>query len=168
MQSTLPSPVRRTSATSRIVVPAFLVILASACGDEGGEDQTPVASCDTETRAEPYVANLEKTGASGMKIVLVSSTPTPPSKGNNDWTIRVLDSSGNPLDGLTIDVLPFMPDHGHDSVIFPTIRPVTDSPGEYLLQPVRLWMPGYWEVTVSVDDQAGSTDSVKFKLCIEG
>jgi len=154
--------------TIRISLAAILSLGLVASCDDSAEQPMTIASCDQETRAEAYVAGMSRTGANGLEVILVESTPTPPRKGNNDWRVRILDASGNPLSGLTLDVVPEMPDHGHDSIIYPTATEVEGQAGEYLLVPVRLWMPGYWEVNVAIDDGAGLTDSAQFKLCIEG
>lgn len=153
------------------LIAATLSIALAACGDETGDDNgNPIeaVSCAQETRAEAYVAGMEKVGTNGIKVALLESTPTPPSKGNNEWRIQVMDSSDDPLSGLTIDVNPDMPDHGHGPGIFPGITEIDGASGEYMLAPVRLWMPGYWEIDIAVSDSAELSDSVKFKVCIEG
>lgn len=150
-----------------LAVPALL----AACSDDGQQgngnpDGAPV-SCASETRDEEYVAGLEKVGASGTKVILVESTPAPPAKGNNTWRLRVLDSADTPLDGLTVELVPFMPDHNHGTPINAEVTALAE-PGEYQAEPVNLWMPGLWEVTVQVSDGADLSDSVIYRFCIEG
>ena len=78
----------------------------------------------------------------------------------------MVDSGGAPVDGATLEVTPFMPDHGHGTSINAVVTP-SGSNGEYDVTPVNMWMPGYWEVTVDIDDQ-GTADSAVFKVCIDG
>jgi hypothetical protein len=137
--------------------------LGTACGDDHGEHQH-AASCDDEPRAEAYVAGLEKLG-SGVKVHL-TSVPAPPTKGDNTWTLTVSDLSDVPLDGLTIDSTPFMPDHGHGTPLQETVTAGT-APGEYVMAPVNLWMPGYWEVSIDLSG-TGVDDQVIYKVCIDG
>ena len=56
-----------------------------------------------------------------------------------------------------------MPDHQHGS---PKQTDVVEvSPGEYELKPVNLFMPGYWEISVTASHN-GQEDSSTFKFCI--
>ena len=139
------------------------------CSDDDGhthEDAATTVRCVDETRTDPYVAGMEVVGTNGYKVKLMSSTPAPPAKGDNLWELQLLDSSDTPIDGATLDLTPFMPDHGHGTPIGATVTPM-NSDGMYMADPVNLWMPAYWEVTVDIDD-GGVTDSVVFKTCIDG
>lgn len=155
----------------RLVIVMAMAVSLGGCGDDGhsghGADAAPV-NCEIETRDDDYVAGLAKVGAGGLEFVLVESTPAPPSKGNNAWHLRVADDAGAPLPGLTVQVTPFMPDHGHGTPVAVEVTELAE-PGEYQADPVNLWMPGLWEVTIDVEDPAGAvTDSVIFRFCIEG
>jgi len=139
-----------------------------ACGDDDGHSghaDAAAVNCAVETRADPYVAGMEEAGANGYSVKLMASTPAPPAKGDNAWELQVL-SGTTPLDGATVTVTPFMPDHGHGTPIGATVTAGATA-GMYDADPVNLWMPGYWEVTVAIDD-GGTTDSVVFKTCIDG
>jgi hypothetical protein len=178
--ATIPYLVPRVKEPDRIreYIMSFrwLAVLMTAaamlggCSDHGnghndGADAAPV-NCEVETRDDEYVAGLEKIGASGLAVVLVESTPAPPAKNDNTWRLRVLDSAGTPLGGLTVEVTPFMPDHGHGTPINAEVTALAE-PGEYQAAPINLWMPGLWEVRVAVESPDVS-DSVVFRFCIEG
>ncbi|MEM9489707.1 MAG: hypothetical protein AAGC55_11210, partial [Myxococcota bacterium] len=62
----------------------------------------------------------------------------------------------------------WMPDHGHGTNTPAAITEMADGDGEYMVTPIDLWMPGYWELTISIDDGAGLADEVVFSTCIEG
>jgi len=148
---------------------AFLLAMPTlaACGSGGssGPDATDYSyDCTQETRSDTYVAGLEKDGTQ-IKVQLTSD-PAPPQKGDNQWTIMVTDTSDTPMDNLTIDSTPFMPDHGHGTATQETVTAGTQA-GEYVLDPINLWMPGYWEVTINF---AGTSidDKVVYKICIDG
>lgn len=147
-----------------------LVFTASAalgaCSSDDGTDDNSVVDCANEDRADVYAAGMSKLGENGMEIVLVSADPTPPARGDNAWTLQVLEN-GTPTDGLTLDIVPFMPDHGHGTPKIAEIAPA-DSDGMYDVTPVNLWMPGLWEITVSASDDQGLIDSAVFAFCIDG
>jgi hypothetical protein len=139
----------------------------------GGQSATPdattgmLSSCKTETRAIPYAPGLSRPSDSGaFTAVLVDSVPGPPIKGSNDWTVRILDGGGNPVDGLTVTALPKMPDHVHPTSVVPVVT--AKGGGVYDLAPVYLFMPGYWVVTLTLQPASGPSDTVTFPVCIPG
>jgi hypothetical protein len=138
---------------------------------DGGEDLfDPDADvfipCSTDTRADHYMAGMQKTGPKGVTLTLVSSDPGPPIKGTNTWTILVADSGKMPQSGATLKVLPYMPDHKHGSPAKAVISPLTD-PGQYKVTPLYLFMAGLWEVTFDVTTASGMQDAVVYRFCIE-
>jgi hypothetical protein len=120
--------------------------------------------CAMETRADTYAAGLSK--ADGTTTVkLLESNPAPPIRGQNDWTLEVLDGSGQPVSGAKITVTPFMPDHGHGTTK-PTISEIGG--GKYDAAAIYMYMPGLWQVTVDVTMPTGmTTSSVKFNICVD-
>jgi hypothetical protein len=155
-----------------LLLPLFLVTSCSSDDGHGTDDNLP--SCDEDTRDEAYVAGINKTGEGGYTIAIMEATPAPPAKGDNAWTVEIRDSAGAPVTGLTMDCDSFMPDHGHGTPIIPAVIEVGD--GVYTLDPVNLFMPGYWETTMTAVDKGATDspdddvdlDSVTFKFCVEG
>lgn len=141
-----------------------LSFLATACGSDD-DPGNQVVDCSDEPRADVYAAGMSKIGENGLEFVLVGSDPTPPDRGDNDWTIQVIEAA-TPASDLILDVVPFMPDHGHGTPKVPEIT--TGADGMYDINPVNLWMPGLWEVTVSASDDDGLLDSVTFAFCLDG
>jgi hypothetical protein len=133
--------------------------------DAGAGDEAQV-TCQTDSRAQTYSANMVQKGQSGVfQLALASADPAPPARGTNTWTVRVLDASGAPVTGATLDVKPFMPDHGHGTSIVATITANPD--GTFGVTPLYLFMPGLWQMTFGV--HAGSqNDSVVFSFCVAG
>ncbi|HVY31933.1 MAG TPA: FixH family protein [Polyangiaceae bacterium] len=121
-------------------------------------------ACADETRAVPYEAGLELTSEElGLRLRLAQSRPTP-RVGNLTWTLRVEDAAGEPVNGASVKVSPFMPDHHHGSPLIPTVKESGD--GVYVATPINLIMPGFWRTTVRVTTD-GWTDTVIIPLCIE-
>ncbi len=157
---------KNTTIHMAAALATVLQLGACGAGDDAGTADAFSARCSQDTRADTYVPGLEKTGAA-VTMVLLESTPGPPAKGDNRWLLLVKDSAGLPLSDLAMTVTPFMPDHGHGTSI-KTVVTTGANPGEYVVDPINLWMPGYWEVTVRVTDGASIDDSVIFGPCIEG
>ena len=145
---------------------ALAATVAGCGGTSAAPDETGMlSSCATETRAIAYAPGLSRTSDSGaFTAVLVDSDPGPPIKGTNDWTVRILDANGAPVDGLTITGLPRMPDHVHPTSVLPVVTPKGN--GTYDVSPVYLFMPGYWVVTLTMQPATGPADTVTFPICI--
>jgi hypothetical protein len=134
-------------------------------GAAGGSSQS---ICANDPRGEPYHAGLSGKATDGaMSVRFVSANPTPPTRGNNTFTIVVTDKSGRPVDGAKIHTKTWMPDHGHGSSIDPTAT-ASGKPGEYVIDPVNLFMPGIWQITFEVTEKDQTADSVMFTFCIDG
>jgi hypothetical protein len=159
-------------ASSLALIGALSIGLGTGCGDGTGTEAADAGllySCAMETRAVPYVANLSRPSVSGaFTAVLVESDPGPPIKGTNAWTVKILDGNGAPQDGLTITGAANMPDHRHPTTVKPVVTPAGGGTGTYSVDPVYLFMPGYWEVTLTLQPPAGAKDTVVFPLCIPG
>lgn len=144
------------------LVAASASLALAACGDEDSGHSNTV-DCDVETRDDVYEPGLSKTGEAGLTFTIVEATPAPPARNDNTWIVE-LAQDGTPVAADDFDVMPFMPDHGHGT---PTVTDVTPgaATGEYTLEPVNMFMPGLWEITLtaSVGDV---TDSVVFRFCI--
>jgi hypothetical protein len=150
------------------------IALLAGCGDSdppGDDDDEFVDAlasfdCDADTRDEDFFAGMSKTGDIGIEVVLVESTPAPPSRGDNTFTVELRDDEGTLIEGATFEVVPFMPDHNHGTPIDAEVTPHAETPGRYQVTPVNLWMPGIWEVNVELS--APAEQDVVFVFCIPG
>ena len=156
---------------STMRLPTLIVaplVALGACGtDDHGDD---MVDCATVTGVDTFVVGLEKMGGGGVyNFRLMSATPAPPARGNNDWVVQVNALSagvvGAPIDGATLKVTPFMPAHEHGTGVPIVIMPMTE-PGQYSLSPVNLWMAGVWETTIRAT-VGSSSDSVVYKFCVD-
>jgi hypothetical protein len=78
--------------------------------------------------------------------------------------VRIMDASGQPVDGATITIDGGMPQHGHG---LPTRPRVTRhlGAGVYQIEGVRFNMGGWWEFKLAISTPAGS-DRVTFNLAL--
>ncbi len=121
--------------------------------------------CDSETRDDRYAPGMVKLGPAGYEFKLVSSTPGPPRKGNNAWVIQV--SHPDPVDGLALSAVPYMPDHGHGTAVVPVITAAGN--GTYTISPVNLFMTGLWSVRLTAREAgAGGAelDHADYLFCV--
>jgi hypothetical protein len=135
---------------------------------QGGSGGVADGLCATEDRDDDYAPGLVKVGEAGYSVTLVASDPAPPERGDNTWTVAVIDPGGAPLGGLELDVYPYMPDHGHGSPKQVTVE-AAGAAGTYTLTPVNLSMSGLWTVRIKLVDPGTSTelDRVTFAFCVD-
>jgi YtkA-like protein len=138
---------------------------ASASSSTG----TPVeAACAKDPRTTPYAVGVEAKSTDGaLTVEFMDASPAPPTKGNNIWTVKLLDGAGKPVNGATIVTTPYMPDHAHGSSIKPQATAKGDD-GTYEITPVNLFMPGVWQITFAVTTPGGMDDSAVVTFCVDG
>ena len=156
-----------------LALPVAAAALVVACSSsEGGSDPAATSggaatsACAQDTRKDVYTAGLSKQTASATTVKVMSATPAPPAKLTNELTLQLLDAAGHPLDGATLSVVPFMPDHGHGSAIKPAVTP--KGGGVYEVTNLYYPMPGLWRVTVTVQMPNVAAQDVAFSFCIDG
>ena len=131
------------------------------------DDAADASACASYSGAvDSYSANLPKAGNSGtIQFVLVSAQPAPPGKGNNTWTLKLLDSSGAPIQNATIAIKTWMPMMRHGSSIAP--RQTANADDTYSISNLYLTMAGIWQVTFAA--QSGSMkDAAMYTFCVGG
>ena len=151
-----------------------LPLAVAGCSSEGAAstDSSSIAfsTCPTEKRALPYQPGMEVPSSAGLFTVkLVESVPGPPVKGNVVWTIQVDDATlatSPPLDDVTVTVTPWMPDHAHGTV---PVNVSATGGGRYGLNPLYLYMRGYWEIRLGLSSGTAATataDEAMIPICI--
>lgn len=142
---------------ARLPLVVLFAALAGACnGDDEPTNQDGAPSSvghECEERGEPIELGMEKpTGGGLYSVVLVEASPVPPLVGENQWTVGVTTSSGEPvIDDLelidtAVVINVNMTEHNHNI----RKRAVMTTPGVFEFPPFPVTMPGYWEFTVSV------------------
>ena len=165
---------RSRHAFGRISITTLLTFTCVSCGGDDPEHEASEPICEEDTRDDAFTAGISKLGEAGYTVSIVDSLPAPPGKGDNRWSLVVTDDGSAPVSGMTLDIVPFMPDHGHGGSVIPVVS--DDGDGAYTADPVNFFMPGYWETTITIVDPGASDgedddidlDSVIFKFCIEG
>jgi len=144
--------------------------VAACSSSDGRADPTAsdaaTSACAQDNRKDVYSAGLSKQTAAALSVKVMSATPAPPAKLTNELTLKVLDAAGQPLDGATLSVVPFMPDHGHGSAIKPAVAP--RGGGVYDVSNLYYPMPGLWRVTVTIQLPGVAAQDVAFSFCIDG
>jgi hypothetical protein len=156
---------------ARPLVPSLvLALLLAACssstGDGGTSGSGTTSACATDDRKDIYTAGLAKQTSGALSVKLMDASPAPPAKQSNTLTFVVTDAAGKPVDGATVSITPFMPDHGHGSSVKPTVTPMGG--GTYDAKNVYLPMPGLWRLTVTVQMPDVAAQDVAFSFCIDG
>jgi hypothetical protein len=119
-----------------------LLVCAAACACSGAA----VPPSADHFPADPFVTAL--TGSGDLRVEARGS-PQPLARGTNDLLLTVADAStGEPRSDLAIAVEPWMPSMNHGSSIIPTVTSRGD--GTYLVTQVDLFMPGHWELRLSL------------------
>jgi hypothetical protein len=153
----------------RIVSMAFAVsLLGTACDpaeDDGHGDDHPttVDPCD-DPRVDDFRVGATKAG-DAVQIEIIDATPAEPVRGDNAWTVLFTDMSGMPLEDFAVDVVPWMPDHGHGTQEAPQIT--QRGAGEVQVDSMHLHMAGLWDVRFNVTPEGGASETVVLTVCVK-
>jgi hypothetical protein len=121
-------------------VPALACAFA-ACGGAPAPPEVP------DSFPAGVLAAVDSTG--GTLHIELRSAPEPLVRGQNVGQISVTDGAGQPVDGLTMELLPWMPSHNHGT----SVRTVTTPAGVgvFIANPLYLFMAGQWELRMTFD-----------------
>jgi hypothetical protein len=85
----------------------------------------------------------------GTLVVAVRTSPSqPPPRGTCTVELTITDAAGAPKDGLALDVVPWMPSHGHGASTKPAV--LAKGGGNYVVTDVNFFMPGEWELRTTI------------------
>jgi hypothetical protein len=166
---------RRRRAPSRAGARAlrFALFTLLGCGEAADEpDASGAPSADAATYqgcpldTPPFALGMEAQGVRGsVRARLRAALPAPPQRYRNDWTLEFLDAQGALLSDVTITkARPFMPVHGHDGNIQPTIQALDAT--SIQVDKLNLWMRGPWEIQLEVRSVSKGDDQMVFHVCI--
>jgi hypothetical protein len=99
---------------------------------------------------------------SGALHLDVFSNPQPPVRGVLSFRYRVTDGSGALVDGLALEVTPWMPSMDHGSPVTPTSTP--RGAGLYDLTDVYLVMPGEWQLRTAITGETTDSAAPQFMV----
>jgi hypothetical protein len=152
----------------RRAIPLLASLLALAgCSDDEGSSGSGSGPCDNASVSpQTYSVGLAATGDLA-RVKLLDAQPAPPGRGQNAWTVQLLDTADAPAPDIAITrVKPFMPDHGHGSSAPPTVGEL-DAEARAEITAIDFMMPGVWTITFELD-VAGTADRAVFAFCIDG
>jgi hypothetical protein len=138
----------------------LLILLAAALGGAA------LSGCSGETGGSgssfPAAALMTVPGAQGKVSLEVRTAPSqPPSRGVSSVEYRVTAGS-EPVDGLTLDVLPWMPVMGHGTSVTPTVT--AEGAGRYVIDDVDLYMSGTWELRTIITGADEDSAAPSFEI----
>lgn len=149
-----------------VLLLATATLSSAACGPSGGNASDGAVFNNCDDLGEDFFAGMSKTSPGGVTMEIVSADPAPPANSDrNTWTVKLTDSSSAaaPIEGATLIVAPYMPQHGHGAA---NIIAAEDGGGSYTLSPIYLKMTGLWEVTLKATPLDGTESRVMFPFCI--
>jgi hypothetical protein len=121
----------------------YALVAALCVGCSSASAPSPAPSGDASTfPAEPFVALVSDGGK--LDFDLRSAPEQPPTRGVMILELTARGSSGAPADGLSVDLVPWMPAMGHGASVRPTVTPKGD--GRYVIDDVDFFMPGQWQL----------------------
>jgi YtkA-like len=99
---------------------------------------------------------------SGAMRVEVRTSPQPPTRGGIDAELTITDAvSGAPLDGLILQIRPWMPVMNHGAIMA-TVAP--EGSGKYLVTEVDLYMAGLWELRTTISGPLSDHVAPQFQI----
>jgi len=154
----------------RAVSISVWVALSAALGCGGDAKDSGSSSVSDEEAGcgdsvDAVAAGLEfPCDDAACSLVFVNLEPTVPDRGDNTWTLQVAASAAS-VSGLS--VAPFMPAHQHGTAPadFEGAPVSTDT---WTVGPFDLFMPGRWEVRVTVTFDDSTTSEAVTSFCVEG
>ena len=153
-------PMKSRSATATalaksvsVLVFATFATFASGCGSGGG------GGAPADFSGAPVTTVMT---AAGTYSVATRTSPNPITRGVNSLELTVLDAKSAPASNVTVTAVPWMPAMGHGSSTVPTIT--NKGEGVYLLDDVNLFMPGRWEVRLTLAGGVTDTSTLVFDV----
>ena len=135
------------------LIAVVLVLAGVACGG-GGPAAAP----------QSFGADPDQTLASdsGALTIAVRFSPDPPTAGSDAAQLSFIDADGAPVSGLALTVVPWMPAHGHGTSVDPTVTET--EPGTFVAAPLYLFMPGSWELRMTIGGTVDDTAKAAFEI----
>ena len=121
----------------RAVTPSLLLAVAGACSS------STTTGSDTSFPAEPLQTMACE--PNNLHIEVRTAPTQPPPAGLDGVEVLLTDpTSGAPVDGADVTLVPWMPLMGHGADLTPIVKAM--GKGRYVLTNVNLYMPGEWQL----------------------
>lgn len=103
------------------------------------------------------------TSQSGQLTIDVRTSPQPPERGTNEVELTITGVTDSlPRNGLVLGVKPWMPAMGHGTSVAPSVVPGTN--GKYLVSGVDLFMPGLWQLRLTMTGTTEDNAAPAFEI----
>lgn len=142
--------------------PPFSVaaILAIGCNSTMASSN-PDASGASSFPEEPYQTVTSQQGT--LSVSTWTAPNQPPIRGVIVVKLLATNAaSGEPVDGLTLDIVPEMPVMGHGSSVIPQVS--SRGGGSYIATDVNLFMPGRWNLDTSISGNLTDNVTIPFDV----
>jgi hypothetical protein len=163
----MPASRPRSTLANRVSALAAALVLGAACGPTLGEDDH-VAGATTAPHGHASDSDGSLVGVTvdgdGLRLSIIHATPSEPIQGDNAWTLAVTNASGVPLEGFSVEVEPWMPDHGHGTAHAPVVT--HHDGGVFRVASLDLWMAGLWEVRFTITPSAGDPETLVVSVSV--
>lgn len=133
---------RKTSRFAQGAIACGLAILAATVAIAASQNSAKKAGQKAAAKSEP--------------TIILTTKPAQPASGDNEFTVSVQDSAGNPVVGADVSVLLLMPamptmhmPEMTNTVLLKTAEGKDAKPGTYTGRG-QVQTPGRWNVTISV------------------
>lgn len=178
---------KRDSAVAAWLVALLFTLACAACGSDepgnghggehaGAQDAGEADAEDTGSSVAPVSCaasiprvptDIESAGADKLLRAKVASADYEPArKYTNTWSIDITDEHGNPLaDAEISNVRTYMPVHGHDGKITPTVTSAAEQ-GRFTFANLNFTMTGPWQVQFGVSSTSMGKDRFMLDVCV--
>lgn len=156
-----------SSPTIRFLTALCLTLSTLACGADEG-DKRHGNMCDDSSQTIPFQLGVPLPSSSeAFTLTISNASPSPIDRGDNTWTVQLLNANGDAVNDATLVLEPLMPGHGHGTFPATFTGNSTDSDGHYTLGPFDLLMPGTWLMTLTLTTPEGASAVFDAGYCIE-
>jgi len=161
----------RTARVSRLTCITVALLSTGGCpkDEEPAEEDAgdaPYAHAACPADLPELRIGLTAEGESGaVQAELMDADNIPAEQFLNQWEVQLQEPDGTPITDASLTVTSFMPAHSHDGRKRTTITELED--GRFDVEDINLWMPGPWEVRLTVESESAGEDYIVFDVCIE-
>jgi hypothetical protein len=102
-----------------------------------------------------------KSDSGSLSIVVATVSGASLDRGTNSLEFEIT-SAGAGVDGLSLDVTPWMPAMGHGASVKPSVH--AEGQGKYLVENVELFMPGLWQLQTTFSNGVSDHAAPSFEV----
>jgi hypothetical protein len=156
---TTPTKLAHAHLERVAVALALAVAGCSSGGREQGGGSGAGSGAPPTFPGDPLTTTPTDTGSLRIDV---RTSPQPPVRGTIGVELAITNAAdGTPVDGLTLDVKPWMPSMGHGSAV-PSVT--AEGAGKYLVTDVYLYMPGLWQLQTKLSGPVADNATPSFDV----